>query len=146
MRGVSTPAANSRMLGAVRAATTQNTTLITTTSPIRTFWMVLYVPDSSRPAAVAPISTTPMLAWNPVRRLKPSEAPSRLPAWNAALPSRMPAPTRNVSVRRSTGDAMLARIDSPNPRRPARPTRAAMSWRTMVAATANTIVQSRAAP
>ena len=83
---------------------------------------------------------------SPVSRSSPIEAPSRLPVWNAALPIRMVTAMRPSAAARASGFCRLSRMASARPRRPARPTRAAMFCSTTVAITENSTAQRRAAP
>ena len=83
---------------------------------------------------------------SPVSRLTPSAAPSRLPVWKAAFPVRMVIAMRPSAAARTLGFVRLSRIASANPRRPASPTRAAMSCRMTVVTTEKRTAQSRVIP
>ena len=82
----------------------------------------------------------------PKRVSRPSEAPSRLPVWKAALPMVMAEITRIAVNSLAAGLLKCARRASPRPLCEMMPRRAAISWSIMVAATENTIPQRRAYP
>jgi len=75
---------------------------------------------------------------------RPIEAPRRLPVWKAALPRVMAEMTRIAVMRRAAGLLKCARRASPRPFLEMMPSRAAISWRIIVAAIEKTIPQRRA--
>lgn len=82
----------------------------------------------------------------PKRVSRPSDAPSRLPVWKAALPIVIAEITRIAVNSLAPGLEKCVRRASPRPLCEMMPRRAAISWRMIVAATENTIPQRRAYP
>lgn len=99
-------------------------------------------------AAAADPVTAPGVASAPeLKRVSsPSDAPSRLPVWKAALPIVIAEMTRITVNSFAAGLLKCARRASPRPLCEMIPSRAAISWRMIVAATENTIPQRRAYP
>ena len=89
-----------------------------------------------------PIIGPQTFSLTPVIVARPAAPPTMLPVWNAAVPIPIALTTSATEIVRGSGFSNSFRNASPSPSCVIRPSRALISWRTIVARIENAIVHT----